>query len=68
MQRLRLVHFLDLQTREPLCDGIGQQAATVALNGVFLCEACARRVTDHAGRVVGRPTTLAAWSSSDVHA
>ena len=60
----RLVHVLDAETREPLCGGAGQQPATVALNGAFLCEVCARRVSE-LGRLVVRPTTLGVWSVDD---
>ena len=62
MHRHRLIHFLDVDTREPLCGGSLQQAASAAMNGVSLCDVCARRVTEDIGRVTSQQTGLASTS------
>jgi hypothetical protein len=60
MDRGRLLHFLDIDTREPLCGGGHPRPASASVNGVSLCDVCARRVTDHLGRAMGQQASLAA--------
>jgi hypothetical protein len=59
MSRRRLVHFLDVDTREPLCDGLGHQAVAAVVNGVSICAVCAHRVTDDIGHAMTEGTLLA---------
>jgi hypothetical protein len=42
----KLLHFLDADTREPLCDGEGVTPSRHVVNGVGVCVTCARRITD----------------------
>jgi hypothetical protein len=56
MRRPReLVHFLDADTREPLCGGTGTVAARAAVNGTEVCADCARKIADEVGRVLSQP-------------
>ena len=52
MKRRALVHFLDADTRAPLCAGSGSEAGKAAVNGVAVCALCARLVTALADRGV----------------
>jgi hypothetical protein len=54
-QRRRLIHFVALDTRDPLCGGDGEEAWPVAVNGVAVCSTCARRVAERAQRAAPRP-------------
>lgn len=64
MRLRRLVHFLDIETREPLCGGGGTQAVPSVVNGVSICAVCARRVTDDVGRAMDQAAILAPGPSS----
>jgi hypothetical protein len=49
-QRRKLIHFLALESGEPLCGGVGEEVWRVAVNGVAICSSCARRVAEQAQR------------------
>jgi hypothetical protein len=48
-RRHALVHFLDAETRQPLCNGTGTVAARAAVNGTEVCAECARKITEAVG-------------------
>jgi hypothetical protein len=58
----RLVHFLRFDTRDPLCGGLGQEPSGAAVNGVAICAACARGMTEQVERARELPEPrLPAW-------
>ncbi len=54
-QRRKLVHFLALDTRDPLCGGEGKGESGAAVNGVAVCATCARKVSEQLGDVLELP-------------
>jgi hypothetical protein len=52
--RGKLIHFLALESGEPLCGGVGREVWRVGGNGVAICSNCARRVAEQAQRAAPR--------------
>lgn len=58
MRSRRPVHFLEIDTREPLCGGEGQHPAGAPPSGVSLCDVCVRRLTGEGADGVARSAVV----------